>query len=190
MDKCGSHTTSECLHISLCPTRILPLNPHSMDCDNCRRSIDGPLRIICMDCPRTHRALIDLCPTLRCTGSEVPLSRRSDLPRPHIPSHSLLRLPYVMHLGMESYTLEHARDAVKRAESFFGLEPEVKTKPTGDKETGLRKLQTVSDLKTDDTKSRCAICKKVAMPPCWFCADCEGDAGPTFSAYRCEKLVS
>jgi hypothetical protein len=135
----------------------------------------GPVRIVCLDCPRGSQGLIDLCPTLRCTDAQIPLSKRRDLMRSHLPSHCLLRVPYVLHCGMEANTLDRAREGQKRAAEKL-LDAEPKKKPTEDSETRSRKALPTSSTGEGDVKKRiCLVCREIVAAPCWFCVECEGD---------------
>lgn len=151
--------------------------------------MEGPVRVVCIDCPRGSRGLIDLCPTVRCTGSKIPLSKRRDLTKSHLPSHNLLRIPYVLHIGMEAYTLDRAREGQKRAEKL--LDVELKKKPIEDLET--RQPLPTSSTKEGDVKMCCLVCREIVAAPCWFCVECEGDIlfrGFSAASLRIQSLKS
>lgn len=73
---------------------------------------------------------------------------------------------------MEAYTLDRAREGLKRAEK--ALDVEIKKKPAEDSESRSNKPLVALSSKEDETKMRCRVCRKVATAPCWFCIECEG----------------
>lgn len=151
----------------------------SVHCDNCRRDA-GPVRIACIDCPGLNIDTVDPCCTVACTGEEVRVSRGKDLFIHHLPSHSLLRMPYKVHFAMEASVFERARQAVKRAEKLVDVSCNMKQ--TGDSKVGLRKVP-ASEEKEDVTKLCCVICRKVAEVPLWICVECEGQSLRSLSTF-------
>jgi len=142
-------------------------------CDICGAWRWGPCRLVCVDCPRSERGLVDLCPTLSCINSKTLPSDRTDLPSPHLPSHGILRVPYYMHLASEGRLMLRARNVLNRADEFLEPLGAVMATGTGAGDSlGRRKAvaQTPAEI-----MPCCVICAQTAVLPCWYCADCEGD---------------
>lgn len=154
------------------PTRIefdqLLITAPSVSCDVCHRHGIPGVRIVCLDCPRSDHGLVNFCPTIRCSLSQITLSTRTDLPRPHTPVHSLLRIPYVMHLGMEASVLERARAGIVRAGKVLDGEKRGVRRD----ENALRRA--LPARKSQASRPRCGICKRDVMTSCWYCVDCQG----------------
>lgn len=156
------------------PTRVgfyqLLITVPSVSCDVCHRHGIPGVRIVCLDCPRSDHGLVNFCPTIRCSLSQISLSTRTDLPRPHTPIHSLLRIPFVMHLGMEASVLERARAGIVRAGKFL----EGEKRGVRRNENALRRA--LPARKFQASRPRCVLCMQDIVASCWYCVDCQGKA--------------
>lgn len=112
---------------------------------------------------------IDLCPRLQCIDSMIDRTNWNELAEPHVPSHGLLRLPNVLHLGMEADTLYRARRGLNNARDLWTEEGNA-TKRSKSEAVGPREAITPLAEK----KFGCCICWKRIVSPFWYCIDCEG----------------
>jgi hypothetical protein len=61
---------------------------------------------------------VDLCDAPECVAAEVV---RPDLDRPHLPTHDLIKVRRVVHLGQIGQLEKMAKSAVERAKQLIGL---------------------------------------------------------------------
>ncbi|KAF9072823.1 hypothetical protein BDP27DRAFT_1417883 [Rhodocollybia butyracea] len=150
---------------------------HGVYCDNCGEEpedIVGSL-IICVTCSRTDRGHVDLCSTVQCIDSPTLRTERGELAQPHEPSHGLLRLPNILHLGMESDALFRARRGLNDAKAVW---------EEGMAKKRSEKAETL-DRESTDKKFGCRICWRKIVSPFWFCIDCSSGEEPVLLCNRC-----
>ncbi|KAF9072818.1 hypothetical protein BDP27DRAFT_1320047 [Rhodocollybia butyracea] len=150
---------------------------HRAYCDNCgeeRGNIIGNL-VICVTCSRTDRGHVDLCSTVQCIDSLTHRTERGELAQPHELSHGLLRLPSILHLGMESDALFRARRGLNEAKAIW--------------EEGMAKkrskVKALDRESPTDKKLGCRICWRKIVSPFWFCIDCSSGEDPVLLCNRC-----
>jgi len=144
-------------------------------CDQCHGTIGG-VRIVCMDCDVDDT--VDLCDDPRCSWSNA--EGRSDLTKPHVPSHSVFKLRAVLHRREFGRMDADARDALKKATGIIEHLSKAKESISGTiADTLDRPLLGVSpdleDNSSTDIESGppvCIGCQNAVTYPCWYCITC------------------
>ncbi|KAF8486675.1 hypothetical protein JB92DRAFT_3101334 [Gautieria morchelliformis] len=110
-------------------------------CDNCKGSIVGAL-VFCMDCQTTDTwDSVDLCDVPECVAAKI---ERDDLPRPHLPTHDLIKVKRVVHTRQVGQLERMAKSALERGRQLI------------------------------EAERRCIACDSPVTQPCWYCVQCEG----------------
>ncbi|KAJ7177952.1 hypothetical protein C8R46DRAFT_667658 [Mycena filopes] len=110
-------TTAESrFYHSLADKQIRATTDHNASCDNCEGSIGGA-RITCLVCQTKETFnTVDFCSTPGCIDNRC---MRDDMPKPHLPSHDLMKLQRVLHTRQFGKTYRDAKEALKVARTFF-----------------------------------------------------------------------
>ncbi|KAJ6560408.1 hypothetical protein B0H19DRAFT_1147563 [Mycena capillaripes] len=161
-----SFTTADSrFYHSIAESQIRVTTDHDVSCDSCHGHIGGT-RVTCLTC-RLEGTFdtVDFCDNQSCTSVKVV---PTGLTRPHLPTHDILKVRRVVHIKQFGKTYRQAREALKKAREYFP-DPEEDEKAAPQKPT----LEA----------PRCAVCRRAATQPCWFCVQCEE---PSFICMTCE----
>ena len=154
---------------------VSPLTPRlSYLCDHCKGYIAGA-RLICLNCqPKQTWNTVDLCEDPECVAAVVGKEVRSDLPRPHQPTHDLLKVRQVVHDRQFGKTCREAKAALQKSRAIFERGPSSGPAPMNDVKTAKG-----ADLakKQKSTTAQCIVCESPVVQPCWYCVNCEGLCG-------------
>ncbi|GJJ12736.1 hypothetical protein Clacol_006981 [Clathrus columnatus] len=138
---------------------------HGAYCDNCSGMIGGP-RVICLVCQaKDSWNSVDLCEDPECLLTKV---TRSDLPRPHLPTHDMLKIRRALHIRNVGNRERQAQRALNACRKYMDE----------------RKW---CQGKEDDDHPTCVLCHDKVTIPCWYCVDCEDD---TFICDSCDQKDS
>ncbi|KAJ7368797.1 hypothetical protein DFH08DRAFT_33383 [Mycena albidolilacea] len=160
-----SFTTADSrFYHSIAEHQIRETTDHDVSCDLCKGHIGGS-RITCLTC-RLEGTFdtVDFCDNQTCASAKV---IPTGLTRPHLPTHDILKVRRVVHIRQFGKTYRQAHEALKRAREFFP-DPEDEMAETP---------------KAISEAPRCAVCRRAATQPCWFCVQCEE---PSFICVACE----
>ncbi|KAJ6561494.1 hypothetical protein DFH09DRAFT_1160085 [Mycena vulgaris] len=159
---------------SIAESQIRVTTDHDVHCDACKGHIGGT-RVTCLTC-RLEGTFdtVDFHDNLSCLSSKV---IPTGLTRHHLPTHDILKVRRVVHIRQFGTTYRQAQQALKRAREFFP-----------DPEDDAEVPKTTAQKPTLEAP-RCAVCRRLATQPCWFCVQCEE---PSFICMACEtkKKVS
>jgi len=130
------------------------------NCDACGGSIIDS-RIICLNCKTTNTwNSVDLCENPSCIETMI---TRSDLTRPHPPTHDFVKIRRMVHLPYIGIMERDAHSALEHARSIF---------------SGRDSGQETNEL------LKCLFCKERVQKPCWYCVKCEGNYSKTTTIYN------
>lgn len=92
-----------------------------LSCDDCDKAIGGA-RLFCLDCqPPKGRFnnTIDLCDNPDCYNAIVPTTKRTDLERPHVPEHDMVKIRTVVQDGELPAFDRRAKQALEACRARF-----------------------------------------------------------------------
>ncbi|KAJ7498476.1 hypothetical protein FB451DRAFT_1016491 [Mycena latifolia] len=152
---------------SIAESQIRVTTDHDVYCDSCKGHIGGT-RVACLTC-RLEGTFdtVDFHDDPSCISAKV---IPTGLTRHHLPTHDILKVRRVVHIRQFGKTYRQAQAALKRAREFF---------PDPDDDAEAAESQ-----KTTLPAPRCAVCRRLAMQPCWYCVNCEE---PKFICISCES---
>ncbi|KAJ7461994.1 hypothetical protein FB451DRAFT_1267439 [Mycena latifolia] len=152
---------------SLADHKIQITTGHAEHCDACEGPIGGA-RISCLTCQMKDTFnTIDFCESPGCMLQPV---TGDDLERPHVPaSHDLFKVRRVVHVRQFGKTYRDAKEALRKARSFF------------EEETEDGSEEGPSSPRPDPI---CAECNKPVAQPCWYCVNCDD---PSFLCDGCDS---
>ncbi|KAF8214062.1 hypothetical protein K438DRAFT_995547 [Mycena galopus ATCC 62051] len=163
-----SFTTADSrFYHSIAEDQIRKTTDHDVSCDTCQGHIGGS-RISCLSCRLDSEETfdtVDFCDHPSCMSAKV---IPSGLTKPHLPTHDIVKVRRNVHVQQFGKTYRQAKEALKKAREFF---------PDPDDENA-------ENPKPIPEAPRCAVCRRPATQPCWFCVHCEG---PTFICITCEQ---
>ncbi|KAJ6570836.1 hypothetical protein DFH09DRAFT_1462750 [Mycena vulgaris] len=102
---------------SLAEQQIRATPDHGVSCDNCGGNVGGA-RVICLVCQITGVFFntVDFCETNTCFANRM---MRSDMKKPHLPHHDLMKVRRVIHWREFGRTYSNAKEALEHARKFF-----------------------------------------------------------------------
>ncbi|KAJ7693840.1 hypothetical protein B0H17DRAFT_981213 [Mycena rosella] len=152
---------------SVAESQIRVTTDHDVNCDFCTGHIGGT-RVTCLTC-RLEGTFdtVDFHDDPSCMSAKVV---PTGLTRPHLPTHDLLKVRRIVHIRQFGKTYRQAQYALKKAREYF---------PDSEEEAALPDSQ-----KSTVEPPRCAVCRRLATQPCWFCVQCEE---PSFICMGCES---
>ncbi|KAK7062151.1 hypothetical protein R3P38DRAFT_2495366 [Favolaschia claudopus] len=163
---------------SIADTVISQTTDHDVidECDLCilKSNLEGHVggsRITCLSCRLESEATldtVDFCDNPSCSATKV---IPSGLTKPHLPTHDILKVRRVVHIREFGKTYRQAKAALKKSRDFFPQPADENTKAA--KKTGPSR-----------PAPRCAVCRRPATQPCWFCVQCED---PSFICMACDR---
>ena len=137
-------------------------------CDHCYGTIGGA-RLICLTCQSSQIwNTIDLCETADCVAAIVGNDIRSDLPRPHLPMHDLVKVRQTAH--NRQFVHQRALEALENARALFD-------QPTRSVSNKIKAAEGVDERPMspeEKPEPTCISCGASVAQPCWYCVDCDG----------------
>jgi hypothetical protein len=146
----------------------------SFQCDHCEGTIGGT-RLICLICQSKYTwNTVDLCDTPECVATTVGKAGRPDLPRPHLPTHDLVKVRRVVHSRQFGTMYRESKAALQKSRAIFERGTMAPNSGRAVKGVDTAKKRISTAVTSAPPTPRCIVCDEPVLQPCWYCVNCKG----------------